>query len=146
MSGVPITDKTPVAEALRLRAAKAAECLKPFLQDALPNIDDAVHYIRQYIFVKLALEESVETTDNLETLMQLSIDAAAKKYGKDGMQLNDLSPGCTGLSTASAKKALLLASLQNSLSVTLAAVETSEIETVYQLTNALLQALHKERH
>lgn len=132
-----MADRTKLVEALKRRSAGTQAHIDAIL--AAPGDEKNVeNHLKSYILLRFALDGTDE--ENIAALAKMSLKKL-DELRKMGVDINDVSPGCSGVSTDAAKKALLLTSLQKSLGIKLDARKAAYIETVPQLAAAIRQAL-----
>lgn len=136
-----MTDTVRFTSDLKRRSAAARDHVDAIL--ASPDDAAAVErHIRSYILLRFALEDDTPE-DSLSALAHMSLKRL-DELRKNGVDINDVSPGCNGVSTESAKKALLLVSLQKALGIRLDAMQAAYIETIPQLAGAVSAALSEK--
>lgn len=123
----------------RRRIVEASERSKTFLDDIRVRPDDfgEVHdNLRSFVLHRFFLMDDDPQTEDVEELAHMSIEKLAE-INKRGM-LQDLSNNCTGVSSETMKKALLVMTLQKSLGVTF---DPDENDTLPQMAAAIVGQL-----
>lgn len=121
------------------RIVEASERSKTFLEDIRVHPDDfgEVHdNLRSFVLYRFFLIDDDPQTEDVEELAHMSIEKLAE-INKRGM-LQDLSNNCTGVSSETMKKALLIMTLQKSLGVTF---DPEKNETLPQMATAIVGQL-----
>ena len=112
--------------------------------DAILSVPDADaelirQHLRTYVLGRLGLDETVEE-ENILRLSGMSI-ARSVELANQGVQVSDISPGCSGVSSEAAKKALLLVTLQKALDIRLDKERAAYLETLSDLASELSRCL-----
>ena len=103
-----------------------------------PNLakDEFYQLIRKYILIKFFLSDEVCTEDNIIELSELSIQRVLK-ISKGDLKAADISVHCAGTSSVIDKKVLLLLAIQKELGIKFNPDETSNAETIRQLSDLI---------
>jgi len=98
--------------------------------------DEFYQLIRQYILIKFFLSDEACTEDNIIELSELSIQRVLK-ISKGNLKAADISVHCAGTSSVIDKKVLLLLAIQKQLGIKFNPDETSNAETIRQLSDLI---------
>ena len=100
-------------------------------------------HLREYVRCKYFLEPDDMTTEDIILLGNRGTERLAD-LRRSGLEFRDTSAGCTSVSSAVAKKALLILSLGKALGVSFDPDQVAEAATLSDIAS-LLQALLKEK-
>lgn len=125
------------------RSADRAEAILRGIADPPWNYEMVDSVVHDYVLTRFLLDGQGVGTENISELSKLSLESALARF--DAGDLTDLSLTCTGASSASTKKILLLLSLNRGLEITISPAEAVEIETISQLSRAVLRKLAEKQ-
>lgn len=112
------------------------------LQDALQlkrmSREDLSLMIRTFLAKKFPLERIPDETERIYDLAEESLSLILKK---DASEINELQSGCSGATSAMAKKVLFFIALQRALNIKFAEEAAVDIRTVGSMTEFCYQAL-----
>lgn len=131
-------EELPFKELVRLSNEKAERCL-----EAVKNDPDDYAVVRrslgEFVRCKYLLEESEMTTDDLSELSQISLNKMLNQYHKE--TLKDISSVCTGSSSASTKKVLLVMAIQKGLGIRFEPEVFGKMTSLELLTEAVMDEM-----
>ena len=104
---------------------------------AHPTLEDALPLIRNYVRDKFLLSPEDGEAEALMDLADLSLRKILR-LKKEGKLLGDISRGCSGASSLITKKVLLMKAVQEDFKITLTPAQSAAIQTLEQLTSAIL--------
>ncbi len=107
------------------------------------DIDELYKHLKQYIRYRYVLADEDYWSDNIDELSKYSIKKLIDLQKDEPLQ--DISMTCTGASSASTRKVLLLMSIQKKLGFKFDYDEVPYIETVPQLAQAIANYLNDQK-
>ena len=131
---VPDREKTG-EESFRDAIARSNEDARACLEEIVRVSDDrsAVHaLLKRYIKSKYLLDETEMECEDIAALSKASVDKLLANHRKEALQ--DVSSVCTGSSSASTKKVLLVMSIQKGLGIKFDAKTSGSLKTIGDLT------------
>ncbi|MDF3000366.1 MAG: hypothetical protein K0Q48_485 [Bacillota bacterium] len=108
------------------------------LQHKLMPREDLSLMIRIFLAKKFLLERIPDETESIYDLAEESLSLLLKK---DVSEINELQSGCSGATSAMAKKVLFLMALQRALNIKFAEEAVADIRTVESMTEACYHAI-----
>lgn len=102
-----------------------------------PTPEDVLPLVRNYVRDKFLLSPEDGEAEELMTLADLSLRKILR-LKKEGKLLGDISRGCSGASSLITKKVLLMKAVQEDFKITLTPAQAAGIQTLEQLTAAIL--------
>ena len=128
--------KVLLARMLKSRTG-AAEWVKKFKE--LPDKTESLVYplIKNYVRNKLLLSQEECIDGDLLHLADASLRRILK-LKRQGIEIEDVSNGCSGASSVITKKVLLMKAVQNDFEISLTAEESAEIRTLEELTRKIV--------
>lgn len=102
-----------------------------------PTLEDVLPLIRNYVRDKFLLSPEDGEAEALMDLADLSLRKILR-LKKEGKLLGDISRGCSGASSLITKKVLLMKAVQEDFKITLTPAQSAAIQTLEQLTAAIL--------
>lgn len=102
-----------------------------------PTPENTVPLIRSYVRDKFLLSPEDGEAEALMDLADLSLRKILR-LKKEGKLLGDISRGCSGASSLITKKVLLMKAVQEDFKITLTPAQSAAIQTLEQLTEAIL--------
>lgn len=125
-------------ELVRVSNEKARRCLDVVRDN--PNDHTVVHRsLTEFVRCKYLLDESEMTTDDLAELSQISLNKMLNQYHKE--TLKDISSVCTGSSSASTKKVLLVMAIQKGLGIKFEPEVFGKMASLDLLTEAVMNEM-----
>lgn len=103
--------------------------------------DDIYEGLRGYVGCKFFLDDDEMTSDDLRELSELSLKKLLATYQEEALQ--DVSTTCTGVSSSSTKRILLIMSLQRKLGIKLPFEVSAKISTIRDLCTAISSEMRK---
>lgn len=97
-------------------------------------------HLREYVRCRFMLTDEDYWSDDLKQLSEYSIRKLMRLQTDE--PLHDISMTCTGASSTSTRKVLLLIAIQKRLGFRFAYAESPEIETIPQLAHAIIKHRH----
>jgi hypothetical protein len=123
--------KKIVAKLLSIAHAQAAKEAKIVINESNPSLEFVCEHLRKYILAKLLLSDDC-TEDRLSRLVKLSLARSMKLNQSLLKELDNAAP-CDNVSSASAKKILLLYAIQKDFAIRPDAAELITKTTVMEL-------------
>lgn len=102
-----------------------------------PDPENTLPLIRNYVRDKFLLSPEDGAAEELMDLADLSLRKILR-LKKEGKLLGDISRGCSGASSLITKKVLLMKAVQEDFKITLTPAQSAAIQTLEQLTAAIL--------
>lgn len=102
-----------------------------------PTLENALPLVRNYVRDKFLLSPEDGAAEALMDLADLSLRKILR-LKKEGKLLGDISRGCSGASSLITKKVLLMKAVQEDFKITLTPAQSAAIQTLEQLTAAIL--------
>ncbi len=131
-------DRQAILKRVTAAAQKAGRWVTAFEELEEKTFERAYPLIRGWVLEKFTLEEA--DTSAADELMALADRSLRKilRLKKEGKLTEDLSRGCSGASSVITKKVLLMKAAQDAFRITLSPEESAQIQTVTDLTKAIL--------
>ena len=130
-------DRAQIRAQLLQRAEEAKLQTDAILNETDMTEETLHRHLRSYVLCRFGLDETVEE-NNILALARISIARSAELTSK-GIKVSDISPGCSGISSETAKKALMLVTLQKALGIKLDGGKAAYIETLEGLARAVFE-------
>lgn len=133
-----MNERKAILEKVRLAAWDSDRWVRSFEALETRRYETAYPVVRGYVRAKFLLEES----DPEETSILELADTSLRKIlrlRKEGKLIGDISRGCSGASSVISKKVLLMKAVQDDFHISLTPAQAAEIQTLEQLTRAVLQ-------
>lgn len=107
------------------------------MRKAGEDYDRVYRYLREYVRCRFMLVDEDYWSDDLKQLSEYSIRKLVRLQADE--PLHDISMTCTGASSTSTRKVLLLIAIQKKLGFRFDYAESPEIETIPQLARAIIK-------
>ena len=134
-----IGDALSFREVVESAGERASCCLDEICSH--PNDYEKVHEaLRGFIQNKYLLDDEEMTTDNILALSEISLKKMLSRYRKETLQ--DVSSVCSGASSASTKKVLLIMALQKELGIKFDLETYGSIDSVAALSKAVVTKMN----
>ena len=139
-----MAERAKIAGRLKASFARANEQIALILAEEAPEPEALRPRLHAYICARFLLEEGECDSEDIIELSERSIQKAVQMRGL-GVKVSDVSPGCADVSSAAAKKALLLTGLQKALGIEFNAIQAAYYDTVSDLAQAVAQLLKAKK-
>lgn len=140
-------DKNGIAARLFLADTRAKEQMDRLKAMDSPSLTDYETCIHRYVLAKFLLDDEPNvSTQDLNELASLSVRKAHRlKPAGNERDMLDISGRCGSVSSAAAKKVLLLVALQKEMEIDLTSVDTAYIETTGHLAQTVMQLRNEKK-
>ena len=115
----------------------AARWVREFKELPEKTIDNVYPLIEHYVRDKFLLRQNDCVDGDLLVLADISIRRTLK-LRKEGVDIGDISAGCSGASSVIAKKVLLMKAAQEDFDISLTAEESAAIRTIEELAQFIV--------
>lgn len=128
---------------LKEHYAEADRKLSTIREPGNADHEKVAERLKEYLMTRLLLTETDTDSSDLKTMIDISLKKQEELL-KAGIKLEDvLAPGCAGITGAAAKKIFLLLTIQNLLSIQFDEMKTPYIETIDDLSDAIISCLQE---
>lgn len=132
-----MADRKSIFQRVSTAAWDARRWVRAYQALDRPTPEDALPLVRNYVRDKVLLSPEDGEAEELMALADLSLRKILR-LKKEGKLLGDISRGCSGASSLITKKVLLMKAVQEDFKITLTPAQAAGIQTLEQLTAAIL--------
>lgn len=132
-----MADRKAIFQRVSTAAWDARRWVLVFDRLECPTQESTLPLVRNYVRDKFLLNPEDGAAEELMALADLSLRKILR-LKKEGKLLGDISRGCGGASSLITKKVLLMKAVQEDFKITLTPAQSAAIQTLEQLTGAIL--------
>lgn len=132
-----MADREAIFQRVSTAAWDARRWVLAFDRLECPTPESTLPLVRNYVRDKFLLNPEDGAAEELMALADLSLRKILR-LKKEGKLLGDISRGCGGASSLITKKVLLMKAVQEDFKITLTPAQSAAIQTLEQLTGAIL--------